>query len=132
MSELLPCPFCGGEAYVHEHYSCPGYDRNGKYPNYEPIGYAVGCMTLDCRGKRENTGFMYNTEAEAIEAWNTRADERGECEYVIEDNMNESEGTGDVWFRCTNCDTRYDYQADDWLLKMPHCPKCGATVKAVR
>lgn len=54
------------------------------------------------------------------------------CEYVIEDNMNESEGMGDVWFRCTNCDTCYDYQADDWLMKMPHCPKCGATVKGVR
>lgn len=25
-----------------------------------------------------------------------------ECEYVVEDNMNESEGMGDVWFRCTN------------------------------
>lgn len=56
----------------------------------------------------------------------------GTCEYVIEDNMNESEGMGDVWFRCTNCDTRYDYYADDWLLRMPHCPKCGATVKGVR
>ena len=54
------------------------------------------------------------------------------CEYVIEDNMNESEGMGDVWFRCTNCDTTYDYYADDWLLKMPHCPKCGATVKGVK
>lgn len=54
------------------------------------------------------------------------------CEYVIEDNMNESEGMGDVWFRCTNCDTCYDYYADDWLFKMPHCPKCGATVKGVR
>ncbi len=54
---------------------------------------------------------------------------RPTCEYVIEDNMNESEGMGDVWLRCTNCDTCYDYYADDWLLKMPHCPKCGATVK---
>ena len=54
------------------------------------------------------------------------------CEYVIEDNMNESEGMGDVWFRCTNCETCYDYYADDWLLKMPNCPKCGATVKGVR
>lgn len=53
------------------------------------------------------------------------------CEYVIEDNMNETEGMGDVWFRCTNCDMCFDY-ADDWLLKMPYCPKCGATVKGVR
>ena len=73
MNELLNCPFCGGEAYVHEHYSFPGYERKGLYPNYEPIGYAVGCVTTDCRGKRENTGFMYSTEDEAIAAWNTRA-----------------------------------------------------------
>lgn len=51
------------------------------------------------------------------------------CEYVIEDNMNETEGMGDVWFRCTNCDMCFDY-ADDWLLKMPYCPHCGARVKA--
>lgn len=72
MNELLNCPFCGGEAYVHEHYSFPGYERKGLYPNYEPIGYAVGCVTADCRGKRENTGFMYSTEDEAIAAWNKR------------------------------------------------------------
>lgn len=54
---------------------------------------------------------------------------RGTCEYVIEDNMNESDGMGDVWFRCTNCGTRYDYYADEWLLKMPYCPKCGCEVE---
>lgn len=55
------------------------------------------------------------------------------CEYVIEDNMNESEGMGDVWFRCTNCGACYDYMADNWMLKKTsHCPKCGATVKGVK
>lgn len=54
---------------------------------------------------------------------------RGTCEYVIEDNMNETEGMGDVWFRCTNCGTSYDYYADEWLLKMPYCPKCGCEVE---
>ena len=54
---------------------------------------------------------------------------RGTCEYVIEDNMNETDGMGDVWFRCTNCDTSYDYYADEWLLKMPYCPHCGCEVK---
>lgn len=53
---------------------------------------------------------------------------RGTCEYVIEDNMNETEGMGDVWFRCTNCGTSYDYYADEWLLKMPYCPRCGCEV----
>ena len=75
---------------------------------------------------------------EQTDAWQAIADElnaklgSGTCEYVIEDNMNESEGMGDVWFRCTNCCTCYDYYADDWLLKMPHCPKCGAIVEGVR
>lgn len=50
---------------------------------------------------------------------------RGTCEYVIEDNMNETDGMGDVWFRCTNCGTTFDYYADEWLLRMPYCPKCG-------
>lgn len=54
---------------------------------------------------------------------------RGTCEYVIEDNMNETDGMGDVWFRCTNCGTSYDYYADEWLLKMPYCPKCGCEVE---
>jgi hypothetical protein len=54
---------------------------------------------------------------------------RGTCEYVIEDNMNETEGMGDVWFRCTNCGTSYDYYADEWLLRMPYCPKCGCEVE---
>lgn len=53
----------------------------------------------------------------------------GECEYVIEDNMNESEGMGDVWFRCTNCNTTFDYYADDWLMKQNHCPHCGFKIR---
>lgn len=52
------------------------------------------------------------------------------CKYVIEDNMNESEGMGDVWFRCTNCHTIFDYYADDWLMKQNYCPHCGAKVVA--
>jgi DNA-directed RNA polymerase subunit RPC12/RpoP len=55
----------------------------------------------------------------------------GECEYVIEDNMNESDGMGDVWFRCTNCDTTFDYYADDWLMKQDYCPHCGFKIRKV-
>lgn len=50
------------------------------------------------------------------------------CEYVIEDNMNETGGMGDVWFRCTNCNTWYDYLADEWLMRVSYCPYCGAKV----
>lgn len=58
---------------------------------------------------------------------------RRECEFVIDDNMNETEGMGDVWFRCTNCDTTFDYYADDWLMKQNYCPHCGFKIrKAVK
>ena len=80
--ELKPCPFCGGKAYIHEHYTFGGYVPND-YPHNEPLGYAIGCGKYDCRGKRENTGFMYDTEAQAIAAWNTRAERT--CKPTEED-----------------------------------------------
>lgn len=97
------------------------YEKDGDWATAE---YAV-TVPLDGYGTLE-ASRLTPEQAIAATLGNTT------CEYVIEDNMNESEGMGDVWFRCTNCDTCYDYQADDWLMKMPHCPKCGATVKGVR
>lgn len=76
---------------------------------------------------------MLREAADTIESLRDRLQDielgRGTCEYVIEDNMNETEGMGDVWFRCTNCGTSYDYYADEWLLKMPYCPRCGCEVE---
>ena len=54
---------------------------------------------------------------------------RGECEYVVKDNMNESEGTGDVWFECSACHAQFDYYSDDWLMGTNYCPNCGRKVK---
>ena len=54
-SELLPCPFCGGEAEILTAESMHG-------------GYLSGIMCNDCRSR----GDVYVTEAEAIEAWNNR------------------------------------------------------------
>ena len=114
--KLRPCPFCGRNAYVHEHYSFPGQTPKD-YPNNKPIGYAVGCRTFDCRGKRENTGFMYDTEAEAIEAWNTRAERTT--------TMTTDEGS-QYWYSCDTCD------CDGYAQVVPnYCPNCGARVEKV-
>ena len=54
---------------------------------------------------------------------------RRTCEYAIKDNMNETEGMGDVWIECSACHCVFDYYADEWLMNMHYCPNCGARVE---
>lgn len=57
-SELEPCPFCGGKAYLSSYSSC---DCCGKAYN--------GCVTCSGCGNQQS---HYDSDAEAIEAWNRR------------------------------------------------------------
>jgi Lar family restriction alleviation protein len=74
MSELLPCPFCGGEVDIEE---IPG----NPFTN-EPYTWAVGCK--DC-----NIGWYKETKEDAIATWNRRAN-LGSCE-------------NELIVRCENC-----------------------------
>lgn len=56
MSELKPCPFCGGEAKLHEYFEPPDWHE-----------CSVGCPAC---GVTMVVGF-YDKDA-TIEAWNTR------------------------------------------------------------
>lgn len=60
MAELKPCPFCGGIPKMQE------YKRK----------WAVECRN-DCCGVLLETSYLDSAE-EAIEVWNTRADDRKE------------------------------------------------------
>jgi Lar family restriction alleviation protein len=71
MSELKPCPFCGGEAKLIRTHPNPAIDWGGRYGT---TVWEVYCSNTDCPCEA-GTGWK-NTEAEAIEAWNTRHDER--------------------------------------------------------
>ena len=73
MNELLPCPFCGGEAQVR-----------GSFMD----GFRVECCGL-CFASTQR----YRTEAEAIAAWNTRC--AGTCRKA---NINEPD-----WLVCSEC-----------------------------
>ena len=64
---LALCPFCGGEAEM-----LTAESMNG--------GYLFGIMCNDCRSR----GDVYDTEAEAIAAWNSRADYHGYEQAAIE------------------------------------------------
>ena len=57
---LLPCPFCGCEAYIQEH----------KFVGYTST---FGVVCLDCCAE---TRQFYRTKEEAIAAWNRRVDAR--------------------------------------------------------
>ena len=58
--ELKPCPFCGGGAYIER-------DDMSGITRFLPVcsNYGNGCW-----GMQEN---WFETEQEAIEAWNRRA-----------------------------------------------------------
>lgn len=60
-TELLNCPFCGGEAELH-----PTYDMDAG--NID--GWFAWCVNDTCECKPETGQFF--TEAEAIAAWNAR------------------------------------------------------------
>ena len=99
MADLKPCPFCGGEAEI-----CHVRDICQNPQDW----YWARC--LSCR----TSGKQHPTEAEAVEAWNTRYVET--CE-----NVASSPG---VKFRCSKC---------SWISGEPnfnYCPNCGRRVTA--
>ena len=61
MTELMPCPFCGGESFMEE--------VKSRVLN-EAVVWSVGCNTEHCYG---NMSFaVFNTQREAAQGWNTR------------------------------------------------------------
>lgn len=124
MNELLPCPFCGGEARQ----SSETFERT--------ILQWVYCASCGSAG-----GYRH-TEAEAIAAWNTRADRtcfadevtHRDCKYSV--NRGWRERTCHIEYpyygyapvingqpRCSECKTEFT------VGTFPnYCPNCGAKV----
>ena len=127
VSELLPCPFCGGEAEILTAESMHG-------------GNLYGVMCDCCAGRAD----VYDTEAEAIAAWTTRtertcyADEvtHRDCKYSVNRGWRERTchqeergwGTeGDharVWLTCG-----HDCMVPTVQDLPNYCPNCGARVR---
>lgn len=68
MSELKPCPFCGGEAHV-AHY----YGDTLCLEDPEKYTWFVSCASRGCPGSVQSPGYLHRGEAEALAAWNRRA-----------------------------------------------------------
>lgn len=112
MTDLKPCPFCGGEAKR----SIETFERT--------ILSWIYCTNCGAAG-----GYR-PTEAEAIAAWNTRAERTCRAELNEERNAITCSECGSImllkgweefhdWTGTTRISTFTTY---------PHCPNCGARV----
>lgn len=105
--ELMPCPFCGGEVRIIA-------------KPYEPK-VCVGCDDDTCLGF-SGLGWLYDSEQEAAEAWNRRAERTCNVE-----SSHEVEGDG--------CYAYFEYELScgheiAWGDQLPpsYCPECGRRV----
>jgi hypothetical protein len=106
LADLLPCPFCGGEAYLYRHRSIPGLPTvsiEAAHTEECPLAQAMAYVP------------MHHTEAEAITAWNTRP---------ATDTAVEPEP-----YRCSTCKIRLPggYSACDETMGQ-YCPVCWPAV----
>ena len=97
--DLLPCPFCGGEAHIKEVVSA-----------CEKL-YTVGCSDSECMGYE--TWLLKSTVDEAVAAWNRRAERT--CHYVYDREI--------CAWRCSECGGLES--VGDHVC---YCPDCGARV----
>jgi len=101
MSELLPCPFCGGEARIFAL-------QIGK-------GWRVVCSKPFCA-----QGPNGDTEAEATAAWNARHERT--CHLI---NLGGLAGSVPL-FMCKKCESLFYGNARGEAPN--YCPSCGAKV----
>ena len=106
MTELRECPFCGGIAHVHPIYILNRYNRR----------WNVRCDNAKCIAGVVVRHF--DTEQEAINAWNTRYEPTCTLDEVYEDIGSTVIGE----YRCDHCGQKYEG------FRHPYCPNCGAKV----
>ena len=113
--ELKPCPFCGGDAETCSYYF-EEKDRTSWQVRCKERPYDVEhpCYTAD-------SFISFATEAEAVEAWNTRAERTCKIENAgkVPENIIESET---VWF-CSECGSPIYND-----MTPSYCIYCGAKV----
>lgn len=104
-TELRGCPFCGGKP--------------------EKMTSGDGFTSIGCLNCNPLFGIMVQrmTEAEAIEAWNTRAERTCELRKMsaLEQTLNMVEFRS--WCVCSEC-------GEITPCEVNYCPNCGARVVA--
>lgn len=134
MSELKPCPFCGGEVSIETYENPMPYtnDTGKTLWRDEPEGYVIECKNHKWSNSKHPLAgdlalYSWDTSEESksalIEAWNTRAELT--CENVKGDDC--------LSFECSKChggfSTDPTASASGWDTRsFMYCPNCGAKV----
>lgn len=123
MSELKPCPFCGGEEI-----------------NIRAVSFANGSvqMWIECASCPAHTERTNDFDI-AIEAWNTRSDDYKQAaeywqrmyEQAFAERTCEEFGSLRIWQECYvwSHDLSCGHEVDTFDMEPPnYCPECGAKV----
>lgn len=135
MTELKPCPFCGGEARVED--NPLGTDNEGG--NIRG-GVGLGWLwTVECGECGANAG-LWQSEAVAAASWNHRA-ALSEADFAAavhdgglwrKERACRMDGPDPVYWRCTSCGAfvRRDAVADCYrVIPATWCPNCRARIE---
>lgn len=112
MTDLKPCPFCGGEIEIVK------TDCN------DPIhGYGLIHENNDCILNNDGYLQIYSTEEQAIDAWNTRTEKT--CQVI-----GYSVTSHDRVLMCQlSCGHRVpSLDVGPFNPSFSHCPRCNAKV----
>ena len=119
MSELKPCPFCGEQVQM-------GVNRESTVREYY-----IGCM--NCHIRLYKIGYKrFYTEAEAIAAWNSRA-ERTCKPYGEWERVSQTQEVRHIYCGCgeyLGMDRRNSFPFEiEYKADLPnYCPNCGCKV----
>ncbi|MBQ9002157.1 MAG: Lar family restriction alleviation protein [Eggerthellaceae bacterium] len=111
MTDLKPCPFCGGKAEIHQN------DDSGMWH--------VNTMHCGNDSPFHHAYVIADTEAEAIAAWNTRAELGSRTCELEETEVYTAHETVHV-LECSACGETCEHVNGGY----PRCPHCGR--KAVK
>lgn len=103
MSDLKPCPFCGGEAMIIHSILDACF---------------ITCENNDCMAGQK----VYSTKAEAIAAWNARTERT--CMLIRHGSL--ANMPSFVCWSCSECG--FGWHHSEYDKQFSFCPNCGAKV----
>lgn len=116
MSELKPCPFCPpdwGHPYINVEY----FQKIWVDEEYSEDWVMQKCYQVKCKNCLSSGPKWYQSEQEAIEAWNARHERT--CENRSLDNR---------WLMCSACGAFTQVTDTTDRIVGKYCGNCGAKV----